>query len=259
MDRSNKPERLSAHVRQLKRILGTPDQIKEVDEAEFGINTDVTEEAKAYFEKLRRERDPVTLSAKSLLDNLVRSGYEIDSDNELIVKGLCLYFAGDARMTSPKYNLNPDKGIALLGGLGVGKTWLMKLLRYNAHLPFAFGNCSSIADEVEQGGSENLARYFRVAKTGASYLYYGKTEIGFCFNELGREAIPVKYFGNPTNVMERIIFTRYENEVPHNFTHFTSNKSPEEITKLYGDYIGNRMLEMFNVVIFPENAKSRRK
>lgn len=254
MTTSNEPKKYSFHIQQLRKSLGLPDEAP-VEQTPV----ELTEGALKYIEKMKLETAEIKLPAIYYLNRLINAGYVIDAENELIVKKLCLYFAGDMRMVQPPYNLEPQKGIALLGGLGVGKTWLMKLLRYNAHLPFAFVNCSQIADECEQGGSENMARYFKKTKTSSSYLYYNKTEIGFCFNELGREQMPVKYFGNPTNVMERIMFTRYENEVPYNFTHFTSNKSVKQLGELYGDYIRDRMKEMFNLIVFPETAKSRRK
>ncbi len=254
---SKEPRKLSGHVLDLARSLGYTDE-------QLGVTSQsreiiLTDGAKKYFERLHQSNAPRKVSAIELLNRLITAGYVVDDENELIVKKLCLYFSGDPRMASEKYEMNPNKGIALLGGLGVGKTWMMKLLRYNAHLPFALVNCSHISDEVEQGGSENIARYFRVHKTSSRHIYYGKEELGYCFNELGRERMPVKYFGNPTNVMEQIFFTRYENEIPHNLTHFTTNKSVTQLEGLYGDYIRDRMKEMFNLIIFPSDAKSRRK
>lgn len=256
-----KPRKLSGHILDLALSMGVPveELVQRVEFDGVDIGYIPTEKELKYFERLRQTREPVKLTAKQLFDRVRSAGYVIDSENELIVKKLCLYFSGDPRMSDEKYGMNPNKGIALLGGLGVGKTWLMKLLRYNSHLPYIFVNCSEIADEVEQGGSENLATYFHLRKTTSSYLYYGNDTLGLCLNELGREQIPVKYFGNPTNVIERILFTRYEKEVPHNRTYFTTNKSVEQIEALYGDYIRDRMREMFNLIIFPQDAKSRRK
>lgn len=260
-DFNKQPEKISENyfLRELRKSIGVGDQIKdEIVEAK-----EPTDEAKRYYQKMNLSNQPITLTAKQLfrqiksshyISNNEKIFYKVDEHNELVIKKLCLYFSGDERMF--EYGMNPDKGIALIGGLGVGKTWLMKILRYNSRIPYGFINCSDITDKCEQGGSEEISKYFHIAKTMSPHLYYGKTEIGFCFNELGREPMPVKYFGNPTNVMERILFTRYENGIPRNFTHFTSNRN--DFKEIYGDYISDRMNEMFNIVYFPETAKSRR-
>ena len=74
--------------------------------------------------------------------------------------------------------------------------------------------------------------------------------ITFCrqaFDEVGRECIPTGYFGNMENVFQYIIQRRYD--LRHgDFTHVTSNLSPDQIGAVYGDHIYDRCFEMFNFV-----------
>lgn len=253
---SNNPLRISNFTREIRKSLGLPEQ-----QLPEPAPQEPTEEAKRYFAKLKEETTYPTMTASDLMKKLDSCGYEIDEHNQDIAVKLCYYFSGDTRMKS--LGLDPNKGIGLIGNLGVGKTLLMKILRFNTHLPFAVINCSDIIDEVErsddEGGTLALRKYFYSRRPTNPQLYGGKEIIGICYNELGREKIPAKYFGNPVNIMERIFFSSYENQIPFNHLHFTTNKSPQELTALYGDYIGDRMREMFNLVYFPTDAKTRRK
>lgn len=249
---SKDPEKISAHLVELRRQLGLPDQVISVEEKK-----DQQEKTIAYGQKIWEEKIYPQFSFDDLMQLVKNAGYIVDEENEEIVKKVCLYFSGDERMKES--GITPEKGICLIGQPGVGKTWLMKIMKNNSHNPFALINCFQIADECEKGGSEGISRHFKKIITARPDLYSGKKEIGCCFNELGRETIPVKYFGNPVNVMEKILFTRYESGMAHNLTHITTNKIPNQIEEMYGDYIRDRMREMFNVLIFPSTAKSRRK
>ena len=76
-----------------------------------------------------------------------------------------------------------------------------------------------------------------------------------CFDELGRETIPAKYFGTELNVMQYIFQCRYE--LRHEaITHVTPNLTIKEIQRIYGAYIADRINEMFNVLDL--NGASRR-
>jgi DNA replication protein DnaC len=58
--------------------------------------------------------------------------------------------------------------------------------------------------------------------------------------------------------MHEVLTQRYKNGL-FTSTHVTTNLSAEQIKELYGVRVADRMREMFNLISFPENAKSRRK
>lgn len=84
--------------------------------------------------------------------------------------------------------------------------------------------------------------------------YSGINPVERAFDELGRETIPAKYYGNEVNVMEQIFQLRYDMKVK---THVTTNLRPFQIEKYYGEHIYDRAIEMFNFI--EVKGESRRK
>ncbi|EOA55602.1 hypothetical protein HMPREF1214_03725 [Bacteroides sp. HPS0048] len=79
------------------------------------------------------------------------------------------------------------------------------------------------------------------------YTYNNGNPRTICFDELGREPRPAKYFGTELNVMQYIFQCRYELR-REALTHVTTNLTVEEIQDKYGAYIADRINEMFNVI-----------
>lgn len=77
--------------------------------------------------------------------------------------------------------------------------------------------------------------------------YNDSKPVTVAFDEVGREPYPVKHFGTEMNVMQFIFQTRYELRYKC-LTHVTTNMKPEKIADVYGDYIADRVNEMFNVI-----------
>ena len=79
-----------------------------------------------------------------------------------------------------------------------------------------------------------------------------------CFDELGREPIPSKYFGTELNVFQHVLHIRYALwQQTHLKTYVTTNLMPDEVQNIYGDYIRDRRKEMFNLIAV--TGDSRRK
>jgi hypothetical protein len=74
------------------------------------------------------------------------------------------------------------------------------------------------------------------------------------FDEVGREPIPAKHYGNDLNVMQYIFGMRYELRSTVK-THVTTNVKRDSIPILYGDYIFDRLNEMFNFVEIKGKSK----
>ncbi|MDL2257373.1 hypothetical protein LJC06_04125, partial [Bacteroidales bacterium OttesenSCG-928-I14] len=151
-------------------------------------------------------------------------------------------------------DLDVDKGLWIWGSPGCGKSTLLKTLG-------AFEVKLVELDRVYYNKSPRYphARGFRVLncpQITARFSGYGISAIesltdneGEPFNvgldELGREAIPVRYFGTELNVMEYILQLRYELRKKCK-THITTNLTFEGVKRLYGVYILERVQEMFN-------------
>lgn len=167
-----------------------------------------------------------------------RGIFQIDDRNREIVRSLFLYFLGQP---GP---LDTDKGLWLSGPVGTGKSTLlfvfsqfMRELRQG----FRIYVCSQITTEYSLHG--DLSRYL----DNAGWSNSGP--VPMCFDELGREPVPAKYFGMDLNVMQHILHIRYSYwQATGLKTYVTTNLFPEEIEKKYSDYIRDRRKEMFNLI-----------
>src|SRR5690606_3294245 len=197
----------------------------------------------------------------SFLDMTV--GFVRDDDNSEIVQILCEYFGEDPAFEKRGYNHN--KGLLLFGGVGVGKTHLLSMFRNNQKCSYQVVACQDVEgayarsgdDRNEKTGEVGLKKYYGlVSLSGANQ--YGQTSMGFMFDDLGQENIATKFYGTERNVMMEVLSHRYKNGL-FTSTHLTTNLSAEQIKETYGIRVADRMREMFNLISFPMNAKSRRK
>jgi len=148
--------------------------------------------------------------------------------------------------------LDPNKGLLLWGDIGTGKSTIIKILG-EVLRPKGEGyltvSCSYLATRFTALGIEAL-----------NSSTYNETEMGTrpvnrAFDELGREPIPARHYGNELNIMQYILQCRYE--IRHKVKTFaTTNINPKNLGKLYGGYIEDRINEMFNEVELA--GKSRR-
>lgn len=189
------------------------------------------------------------------LFSLVCRSLVVDKYNESIIRLVCMYFTGDERFNLEGYSLK--KGLCLFGGVGVGKTTLMKAMFKNQVQSYAVLMCRQIEDEFSKDGDSVLKTYGVTRQTTVNGDPFGHQVLGYCFDDLGTEPNG-KYFGKDANVMAEIILNRYDNDLPFNQTHITTNLSIDEIRTRYGTRVTDRMRQMFNIITFPENAKSRR-
>jgi DNA replication protein DnaC len=177
-------------------------------------------------------------------------GHQFSFENESYKKiaiNLCYYFTSDSRFEG---DLN--KGLALLGQPGNGKTSLMMFFSHNQIHSYHVVSMLEIAtyykasgDDKEAGGEQAIKKYFGNANRAKDQ--FGQTEYGLCLDEVGTEEIPAKHYGNSMNLFAEIIQMRYMNRV---CTHMTSNKNPKEMQELYGTRVYDRLREMFNIINF---------
>lgn len=203
-----------------------------------------------YGQSLNKPRDIPSATAEQVFD-VFKSQYEVDETNSGVVWNLCFYFTSDERFRG-----DLKKGLLLFGGVGIGKTTLMHFFKRNPRATYKVVSCRDIESDFSSEGEKSVCNCsFNIAIPENEFL---QREIGFCFDDLGTEA-NAKFYGKEKNVMAEIILNRYDNRLPFNFTHVTTNLSHDEVKEQYGMRVYDRMKEMFNIITFDKNAKSRRK
>lgn len=173
--------------------------------------------------------------------------FRIDDVNRGIINDLFFYFNGlDGR-------LDLNKGIWLSGDIGTGKSSLMMVLsefKRQYFDGFKVYICAKVSNDYAING--DLDKYTYNEK---GYLGY---PVSMCFDELGRESMPANYYGQKLNVMQHILHIRYSLWQSQGLkTYVTTNDDPLNIENKYGDFIRDRIREMFNIVLM--QGSSRRK
>lgn len=184
---------------------------------------------------------------RMLLKTKSKSGkdFQITDWNREVVDQLCLYFSNDHRFAK---DLN--KGILIMGKPGTGKTHLMNFFSKNPKASYSLPTCKTITELYSKNWTSNdmtAIEYYSVNKKCESSHAWDQTELGFCFGDLGAESSETKSYGNQRNVMEEIIFNRYEAGIQFHYTHFTTNLNGKEIESKYGERFRDRIKEMCNV------------
>lgn len=225
--------------------------------------------SKEYWENLKRPQEYPIMSASMYSDfvikkspSIIEGGYKIDDSCSRIFELLCYYFTNDERFCDGTgYSLR--KGLALFGGVGVGKTDTMRIFSVNPGQSYFVVNCQKIAELYSNWNTKEdpecpVDRFYGTDKVAVNDNYFGHKTRGFCFDDLGTESIPTKNYGRDRNVMADIFLQRYANKLPFNTCHLTTNIESDEIEKYYGSRVANRFDEMFNILEYPKSAPSRR-
>jgi DNA replication protein DnaC len=187
--------------------------------------------------------------------------FEIDEHNREVVKQLCYYFTNDARFE--QYG-SLQKGLMLMGTVGVGKSIVMGLLQQNQKQSYRIESTLDIVTKYQLQGTDEkrsgnnvLSAYYANLPISLGGNPFGHRQIGFCFDDLGIEELRAMNYGTPKNCMEEILWKRYTNRL-FTSTHVTTNLSTEELRTAYGPRIYDRLKEMFNIITWPKEAVSRR-
>ncbi len=171
--------------------------------------------------------------------------YEVDDNNRDIIRQMYFYTAGSSNCS---WNIN--KGIYLGGKIGCGKTILM--------LAFCEVLGSLTGKVIEMIPANQL--YKRIQLDGLNSL----AKRPLLIDELGREQVEVNDYGNRTRPINELMELRYETGAR---TFFTSNFKISTLSKEYndkgvrqgyGEYIGERIREMVNMVILPGESRRER-
>lgn len=256
----------SEQVRRAKRLGCSPNSITISDPYRERIIKLARERKKsdqlvvAYWKSVDQGKKIVTLSAKEVLSNfkmvasrIAGREFIIDETNERIVIALSLYFANDPRAKS--YDIDLSKGLLLLGGVGVGKTLIMKAFALNQNASFRVVRSRDISYDFADHGFGIVKQYSDI--TTIPQNIHGQKQLGLCIDDLGTDE-ERKHYGDRANALAEIVLNRYDIGM-HNLTHITTNLNANMIEQVYGLRVRSRMREMFNKVNFGLNAPDRRK
>ena len=194
---------------------------------------------------------------KSEAKNHLKVDLEISEHDIIPIKSLLVYFDKDVEISN-KMGIDLQKGIALLGPIGCGKTTLMRLfsriLTEEKNDSFIVKPTREIITEFDEAGRLIIQKYSKDLQLNGQRNYY--TSLNYCFDDLGIENT-LNHFGKKINVMEEILTARYD--IKHIKTHFTSNINSAELKEKYGPRLASRMRQMFNTINFQINIKDKRK
>ncbi len=160
------------------------------------------------------------------LEALVRTrnpnkGYSFNESNTELLSILVDYI-----LDLKESKLARHKGVLLTGSIGSGKTTIIE----------AFSKTiASVTVPIR------FISALDVFKTDLSKISQGALFI----DELGREEEMIKDFGTDKYPMNDLITARYNNNA---FTLATSNFKLDTLSKKYGNYVGDRLKEMFNLL-----------
>lgn len=177
--------------------------------------------------------------------------FQVTEGNKETIHNLCLYFSHNESFNSRGKDFSLDKGILLVGIPGVGKTHLMDFFKKNPRASYTVPTCKLISERYVQGWKRDdmsTIEYYSTLHTAEIGHPYNQEHLGVCFGDLGAESESNNY-GNKRNVIEEIVFNRYEYKFPFKFTHFTSNFNLTMIGDKYGERMLDRLREMCNVLI----------
>ncbi len=160
------------------------------------------------------------------------------------------YFAGAPEFEARSKSYDLKKGLLIVGDVGTGKTAAMRIFRQlmsaNAEKSFQMTSTRQVIRNYTIDGAKVMNKLGSYCK---DVIY---------FDDLGLEEVNSKMYGNSANVMSEVLLDRYEIFVYDNIkTYATSNLGADELEKIYGKRVRDRMREMFNFVII--NGESFRK
>jgi DNA replication protein DnaC len=161
----------------------------------------------------------------------------------------------DSQNTLPQtHRLTTKKGLLLAGGIGCGKTTIMRAFASNPLCSYKVIPARTISFQFAEHGFPIISCYANAETTPPNS--YGQTALGICFDDLGTEE-ERKHYGDKINAMAELLLSRYDS-IPFNQTHITTNLNAQMIEQTYGPRIRSRMREMFNLIHFPQSAPDRR-
>ena len=151
-----------------------------------------------------------------------------------------------------------SKGLLIIGGLGVGKSAMMKIMQR------LFKNTNSRFKWVNAYELKDLSEIYTVSQVKEMYGYDLKMDL--YIDDIG-VSVDVKRYGNTVNIITEILMERYDLFISSGYkTHISSNlvtsitndlKNTSTLKTVYGERILDRIIEMTTVVIFKGSSQRK--
>ncbi len=186
--------------------------------------------------------------------------FRVDDFNRKEFNLLLHYFMNDPEFEKEGRSLK--KGLCLIGSYGCGKTSMMKAFQNNPkqhyitmYVPKIFDAYKSAKDSDKQSVINQYTEPSKIPNIPDNYFRHEKS--GICFDDPLKE-INANNFGETRNIFREITLARYDQKSSFKgLTHMTTNALMPQLTEKYGGDFVDRMKEMFNIIVFP-NQESRR-
>lgn len=184
---------------------------------------------------------------KAILE--VEPNFNIEKADKRILNSIFAWVWKSSGMNS--LGLDFNKGLFFYGSLGRGKTMTLlalrkyliglhnriyRLNRVDYRLGTFWMSASELANLYAADGQPALTRFY-------------DRDCCLFIDELGREPNPANNFGTKLDVIQFLLQMRYDHRHT-SVTHITTNLSLEDMAQVYGNYIADRCLELFNFIEF---------
>lgn len=147
-----------------------------------------------------------------------------------LITALCFFFSNDPRLET-ELGYDFKKGLILRGTCGLGKTFLVSLIKKNELKPVYIESMNSISDSVKSEGN------YQPPIGGIFYI-----------DDVGSEQSEVNHYGTKINWFQSFIEDYYLKKRPFNRLIFSTNNSFDQLEQKYGFRVRSRFREMFNVI-----------
>lgn len=169
---------------------------------------------------------------------------------------LCLYFARDPAFVEKCLAVGViepslEKGILLAGGIGRGKTTVMRVFQVNQRQVYFIKPASEIALQwrlAEKEAASFMDKYtypFELPSNDGDNFY--QRFAGLCIDDIGTEDLQNSY-GNRSNVIADIIQSRYMAASVGPMLHLTTNMTMNALKEFYGSRVASRLRETVNII-----------
>lgn len=189
------------------------------------LSSDQLLQAKRYFVAVAREICP---------------GWDVSEQNRATVRAVFEWCMGIRGLA------DPDKGLWLYGNVGTGKSTMLRIVKeycrrigrrdpWGGEYGFRITSCVEVCGNYQSQGFSGIDDFISLRRQA--------------FDEVGAEARVTGYYGTPLDVIGTVLMGRYDRR-HDNITHATTNLTPDELRRRYGDRVYDRCREMFNFLHF---------